>query len=77
MGSQRGDKSNTAHFAEEILDKVAARSKEEVKHEIFTSKNVNIKSCKGCSQCFIKASCNQDKDDHMNMLKKRWLKLIL
>ncbi|NRT74873.1 flavodoxin family protein [Clostridium beijerinckii] len=73
IGSQKGENSNTVHFAEEILKKVAEESTEEIKYEIFTPKNANIKSCKGCSRCFVKASCNQDNTDCMNVLKKKMI----
>lgn len=72
IGSQMGNNSNTVRFAEEILEKVVTKSKEEVKYEIFTPKNVNIRRCIGCSNCFRKISCNLD-DDDMNMLKKKMI----
>lgn len=74
IGSPRGNNSNTVHFAEEVLKKVASKSDENVKYEIFTPKNVNIKNCLGCSNCFKKASCDLDKDDDMKMLKEKMIK---
>ena len=71
IGSPKGESSNTVHFAEQILEKVVSKSKTGVVYEIFTPKNVNIKSCKGCSRCFINASCDQDKYDDMDILKKK------
>ena len=73
IGSQRGYNSNTVHFAKEILEKVVVNSNDEVKYEIFTPKDVNVKSCMGCSNCFSKTSCVLDKDDDMSMLKEKMI----
>lgn len=74
IGSPRGKKSNTVRFAEGILKKVVSKSNNEVKYEIFTPQNVNLKPCMGCSNCFLKASCVLDKSDDMGMIKEKMLK---
>jgi len=73
IGSQKYD-SYTAQFTRQILDRVQKgfeSSKEELIVEFYTSKDLNIKSCQSCLNCFINGTCPLDITDDMAQIKSK------
>ncbi|MBK5246751.1 MAG: flavodoxin family protein [Peptostreptococcaceae bacterium] len=73
IGSSMGKQSGTALFARRILEKAEKKYEGELEFEIITADQVNIKPCKGCCNCFRYCECPQDKNDDMEMIKKKMI----
>lgn len=76
IGSQKGKASNTAGLTQRILDNAVNSlqgTQEELEIDFYTAKDVNIKSCKSCLNCFNNGFCPLDKTDDMAMLKAKML----
>lgn len=73
IGSPLKEKSNTAAFTRQILEKVREKAQMDISSEIVTAGDVEILSCRGCWGCMVKGQCPLDGKDDMAGLKKKML----
>lgn len=73
IGSQAGNKSNTALYAKNILDKVVEKSHETIEIDFYTADKIKINSCRSCNNCFLTCSCPLDESDDMRSLKEKMI----
>ena len=73
IGSDNGDRSCTAKFAEMIFQGASKKYDGQIEVEILTSKDVNINPCKGCRNCFKYCKCSQDAYDDIDLVKNKML----
>lgn len=64
--------SRTYEIMNHFCDNLSKLYKDDLKLNIsiFQSKDVNLKACQGCSQCFSDGVCPQDEVDDMKTMKK-------
>lgn len=73
IGSAKGTSSNTYRLTKIMLDKALELSENKAEYEIITSKDIYIKRCSECRNCFYNMECSLDKIDNMKILKEKLL----
>ena len=77
VGSQAGEKSNTARFSDMVAEKLkehAAKLGEEVTYERLTGADVRLTFCRSCQNCFkTDYPCPADAHDDLPLLKQKFL----
>lgn len=71
IGSPQGRESNTYKLTKQILDKLIEITSSEVEYEILTPRELQLKHCCGCKNCFSKGSCHLDKVDSFDKIKDK------
>lgn len=74
MGSRKGKGSTTLGFVKAVLNKtIESVGEDKIKVDLYTPTSSKIDNCKGCSNCFFKVECPQDKNDDMKIIKEKMI----
>lgn len=71
IGSPRGAGSETYKLTKKVINMVRQNAKADVEYEILNAGEYNIKSCRGCVECFLCGNCKLDKVDNFDIIKKK------
>ena len=73
VGSGKGESSNTYNYINSIMTNVKNLYSKQINIKIFHPKNIKIKRCIGCGNCFDTGICTLEKQDDMEMIKREML----
>ncbi len=73
VGSQAGNKSNTARFSDLVAEKLKELIPGPVEYERLTGADVRLDFCRSCKSCFATGECPADAGDDLPLLKRKML----